>query len=181
MVQGKTEQGGTSESQPQQEPNQGNGSENTENSPTSTQEKNETLEPTQCRFGRASSRWFSESYYVKDDQVQKILTHFGVTPQVDAFARKEDKRFARWWGPDSKEGTDAFRKRWQGKLLWLNPPYSRIPEVVRKIAKEGTHAILVIPEWKRRKYWKMTEKMAVDRMKIPAKTKLFGRVHRKCR
>ena len=139
-------------------------------------------QPTYLRFGRASSRWVSESYYVREDQVRNIISYFGVKPDIDAFATPENKRFPRWWGPGSKEGTDAFRKRWHGKLLlWLNPPYSRIPEVMRKICKEGTHAILVIPQWKRRKCWKLATKLSLACMTIPAKTKVFGRVDKACR
>ena len=52
-------------------------------------------------FGRASSRWLSEEYYVVDSYVAEIIKWLGQTPQVDGFANEANHRFPRWWGEGS--------------------------------------------------------------------------------
>jgi hypothetical protein len=123
----------------------------------------------------------SENYHVKEDKMTEILSHFGVQPQLDAFATEKNKRFPQWWGSGSPDGTDAFEKDWHGKLLWMNPPFSKISQVVRKIQTDEAHALLMVPRWVHRRWYMEIKRVAVMSMFIPAKTKLFGQGDKKCR
>ena len=65
-----------------------------------------------CCFGRAQSKWLSENYQVETPVVADIISRLGVSPEVDCFATKENKRFDRWWGEGSPEAQDAFTQHW---------------------------------------------------------------------
>ena len=49
-------------------------------------------------------------YAVCLDILQEILNSLQVTPDRDAFANKDNKRFEKWYGEGSPDGADAFEK-----------------------------------------------------------------------
>ena len=51
----------------------------------------------------------------------------------------------------------------------------------RKIQKDGAHAVLMVPKWTRQTLQPLIKEMAVMSMTVPEETKLFGRLHKKCR
>ena len=112
---------------------------------------------------------------MKQPHVEKILNHFGVTPVRDAFATPQNTRFAKWWGEGSPEGEDAFKQDWGQGLLWMNPPFNVFLQVLDKIRGEGTHVILVVPVWRRRKFTRQALEMALDQYVFPKGTLLFER------
>ena len=72
----------------------------------------------------------TELYRLRPHLVQEVLKTTRLRPQVDAFILRATRQCPRWWGPDSEECQDAFGERWNQCLLWCNPPYSRMGEVV---------------------------------------------------
>ena len=76
---------------------------------------------------------------------------------------------------------DAFQGSWSGRLLWMNPPYSRLLDVVHKCQRERTHAILVVPCWPRRKWFRTADTMAVKKIVYPRGTRFFEREGVPCR
>ena len=83
---------------------------------------------------------------MKADAVQKILQTPGVHPTVDAFSEVGTRRMTRWWVPGSPECQDAFEADWSRDVLWLNPPFTKYAEVVKKIIADRAHAVMIIPE-----------------------------------
>ena len=55
----------------------------------------------------------------------------------------------------------------------MNPPFSRIREVVRKIAEDGAHAVLVVPDWPRRTWHKEAMRMAMVSLRYPVGNHIF--------
>ena len=125
------------------------------------------------RFGRAQSRWISENYHVNNERVEQILTILGVRPEIDGFAKSDNNRFPRWWGPGSTEATDAFSQDWGKSLLWLNPPFSRFAEVLAKVKEDEAHCILIIPEWKRRRCFKEMRDLRLLDLRYPEGVPFF--------
>ena len=76
----------------------------------------------------------TESYTVTEDMRNTIVAWAGITPTVDAFASAKNKRFPRHW-------KDAFQEDWSSEILWANPPFSRMPEVIDKICLEMANGI----------------------------------------
>ena len=79
-----------------------------------------------------------EIYTVTHDLRNKIVAWAGITHTVDAFASAKNKRFPRHW-------EDAFQEGWSSEILWANPPFSRMPEVIDKIRLERAKGILIVP------------------------------------
>ena len=60
-------------------------------------------------------------------------------------------------------------------MLWMNPPFDVFPQVLDKIQKDQAHAILVVPGWRRRKFFHRAREMALDSVVFPRNTLLFER------
>ena len=97
----------------------------------------------------------------------------GFAPTVDGFSSQETKRCEVWWGPGSPYSQDAFTQCWSGHHLWLNPPFSRLMEVVRKIRADNAHGLLVMPDWAYRRWHKQAMLLSRGALVFPKGTKLF--------
>ena len=53
------------------------------------------------------------------------------------------------------------------------PPYSKLGEVVGRIAREGVHTIFVAPRWPRRLWYRAAEELAVAKLVYPEKIQFF--------
>ena len=122
---------------------------------------------------RRPQEWISESYAVRDKYFHKIVKQWGHEPTVDAFASKDNAKFAIWWGSGSPHGTDAFQQSWKGQFLWMNPPYSRLPEVVAKLKEDQAHSVLVVPNWQGRKWYQQAWQLRLTDLWFPTGTKIF--------
>ena len=89
---------------------------------------------------------------------------------MDVFASKENTRCPEFWD----EGVDAFTQPWkQGRALWINPPFSRLPEVVDKIATEGVRCFLVCPNWPTQKWFALAHEKMTQAYFFPAGSRIF--------
>ena len=65
-------------------------------------------------------------------------------PSRDAFASHHNHQVEAYW----TSTTNAFLQDWRKEpLLWVNPPFSLIPDVLQKFRQQPTPIILVTPEW----------------------------------
>ena len=113
------------------------------------EEESDADSPEEKEWVRSSSRrenkkrsedpgWRTERWTVSRMRVKEILGKLKCgRPDRDAFADSHNSRFAKWWGPGG-DAPDAFTQNWwEAGLLWCNPPYSRLAEVIRKAIKGG--------------------------------------------
>ena len=74
---------------------------------------------------------------------------------------------------------DAFTYSWDRLLsdpqhvLWANPPFSMMEQVVTKIILEPTRVVLVTPEWRDYPWWKPLDFITVARTYIPASQAIY--------
>ena len=120
---------------------------------------------------RRPSRWHSSTYSIVDKLHDAVLEYFfqhhSFTPQYDAFANGENKRFDNY-----------FRDAWtqeRDKKLWINPPFHLIQQVIHKIKQHKTQAILVVPLWDDKPWFQELQDICVDYIEIPRKIKLYAR------
>ena len=120
-------------------------------------------------------KWVTEKYAVRQGIVNDIKMRLKVQPQVDGFAEESNHRFEEWWGPGSRsEVEDAFKTSWAGgRLLWLNPPFSVLDQVVKKVRDDAAKVVLICPDWRTRWFWKALQKHVVRRHYYPAGTWVF--------
>ena len=116
-----------------------------------------------------------ESYQVCSHIFQRIIHVFHVQPpDVDAFAESALHKCERWWGPGS-EITDAFQVPDWGEhgLLWCNPPFSRLREVVSKLIRDQARATLIVPKWAKQQWYRDAQPHILQRMKFRRGSHVF--------
>ena len=88
--------------------------------------------------------WKTHCYRVTDEWVLDICKHFQQQPKRDAFANEKNNRFPKY----STEETNALAQNWTKEgLLWINPPWELLPQVVGKIYDDAARAIVICPVW----------------------------------
>ena len=102
------------------------------------------------------------------------MRHLHARPDIDGFSEADTAKCSRWWGPGSPFGEDAFLQSWSGLTLWLNPPFSRLDEVLAKIIRDEAHALLVMPQWELRSWYKLASKLTLEELFFPKYTKVFS-------
>ena len=108
----------------------------------------------------------TESYTVTDVLRDRIVAWSGLQPTVDAFASEKNKRFPRHW-------ENAFQEDWSSEILWANPPFSMLPDVIDKICLEQARGILVVPEWPSQAWYHVLGAIALGWWEIPHDLPLF--------
>ena len=66
------------------------------------------------------------------------------TPTLDGFAETHNAQYNLFWDPS----IDAFTQHWWGEHpIWMNPPFSLLPAVVRRLHSTGGHVVLICPSY----------------------------------
>jgi hypothetical protein len=106
----------------------------------------------------AQRNWASEEYAVRKQFIKDILMRLNCgTPTVDAFATMKNRRWTQHWGPENPEHPDAFKEDWsfaKNGVIWANPPFSKLSQVVQKAKNDKVRMILICPEWDRQEWFK---------------------------
>ena len=113
--------------------------------------------------------WRTETYTVIDQVRDHVCAFAGFTPSIDAFAEKGNARCPLYW--DKK--IDAFQQNWGLHKLWMNPPFSRLPEVVDKIFEDEASGILIIPVWPSQTWFHLLGSVAVTWWDLPPQQPVF--------
>ena len=82
-----------------------------------------------------------------------MCENLGVQPTIDLFASQRHKQLPGYYTADKHDrkalGHNAFAYFWErDKMLYANPPWSLIPQVLEKIRKEHSRVLLITPKWK---------------------------------
>lgn len=104
-----------------------------------------------------SSEWAVNRRYL-----EPIFSEWG-TPSVDLMATSENAqlpRFVTRFKNRKAIAQDAFSIPWTFPLVYIFPPFPLILKTLLKIAKEETHAILILPFWPRRPWFPLLLQMA---------------------
>ena len=119
-------------------------------------------------------QWRTELYAVRGTLVAEFSDALNFWPEVDMFSVKASARFARFWGPDSEECTDAFKKFWgNGTRLWANPPFSMFHRVVSKIREERAMVLVCMPLWDDRSWYKKAKEITIRSVKFEKGCRIF--------
>ena len=123
---------------------------------------------TQC----PKQRKCKSSYYgIVDKWRDYICSYFlenhDFVPAKDAFCNELGKRFKRL-------ADDVLAVKWD-KRLWIKSPFHLLVEVVQKVKEDRTQAILVVPLWDWKPWWKDVLGMTVDSICLALDVKLYTR------
>ena len=79
-------------------------------------------------------------------EVFKSICHFFGTPEIDAFASRNNKQLELYYSRFPEPHTlavDAFSIKWD-KFLYIFPPFNLIPRILRKIVEDKTEKVIMI-------------------------------------
>ena len=112
-----------------------------------------------------SQDFIHERYQVRPPVVQDILAKLGdPKPVVDMFADENLHLFPKWWGPGSAV-PDAFQISWEGEgLMWCNPPFSKLQQIVDKIRHDRARCVLIMPNWPTQPWFQSAQELAVKKV-----------------
>jgi hypothetical protein len=138
-------------------------------------EKSETVIENEAQ-ARKEERWRSEEYAVTVRRMNHILAHLDVKFEdlvVDAFANQWNHRVRVWFGPGGIV-EDAMTANWKGiGLMWMNPPYSKLAEIIDKIDRERARCVLVVPAWTTEPWWTKLQQMIYKKYWYRVGTSIF--------
>ena len=86
-------------------------------------------------------------------------------PEIDMFASRLNFQFKPYvsWRPDRGAfAIDAFCLNWCDKYLYLFPPFSLIPRVLKKIQEDKARAILIAPQWPTQPWFPLLKKLSIS-------------------
>ena len=82
--------------------------------------------------------------------MQRAQAMFRKSISLDAFACPQSKvtsRFdSRHFAPEAL-GEDGLLLDWSSEVVWLNPPWALLPDVLCKLRAERPAAVLIVPVW----------------------------------
>jgi hypothetical protein len=113
--------------------------------------------------------WYATNYAIIDLWVNKLLAWSDLKITIDAFANKSNRRFKRFWSLKS----DAFTKKWSKEILWCNPPFHLIQDMIQKIIDDKARALLILPHWPHLRWWKLLEKISIKWWDLPHDVPLY--------
>ena len=91
-------------------------------------------------------------------------------PNVDMFASYKHHQLPRYYSriPDPKsQGIDAFKVDWNIEPRpYVNPPWTLIPKVLRKIQHDGVRTMMVVPHWPNASWWPLFTHMCEKSIKV---------------
>ena len=80
---------------------------------------------------------------------QRIVQQF-IKPDIDLFASRLNfqlKPFVSWRPDPLAKCIDAFTFDWAHEVFYAFPPFSILPQVLKKIEYDGAKGILIVPNW----------------------------------
>ncbi|RUA04502.1 MAG: hypothetical protein DSY43_06170 [Gammaproteobacteria bacterium] len=99
----------------------------------------------ESRKNRSETEWMLDKIALRE-----ALIKLNVTPDVDLFASRLNNQLENYvsYRPDpGASAVDAFSLSWSNLKFYAFPPFSVIPNVLKKIQEDGAKGILVVPDW----------------------------------
>lgn len=112
----------------------------------------------------------------------RLVARYG-PHELDLFATSLNAlcpRFFSFPASPGCDGIDAFRQNWSAGNLYANPPFSKIPLVLAKIASDAATVTLILPVWQDQDWWPEAIARAKESFLLPRSAGLFepGRAQR---
>ena len=99
------------------------------------------------------SRTFNDrtEWSLNDNMFSKICNEFGIMPDIDLFVARNNAKldcFMSFFPDPDAYATDAFNwKSNEFNTEYAFPPFSLLPQVLKKVAVEQVSALIIAPNW----------------------------------
>ena len=88
--------------------------------------------------------------------LHKVTSLVSAPVTLDAFARHQScvcpRHASRLCEPEAL-ASDGLALDWRHEVVWLNPPWALLPDVIGKLAVEQSVGVLIIPYWTTQTWW----------------------------
>jgi predicted aspartyl protease len=119
----------------------------------------------------------TESYSLTKEHREKAFEELQLPRekiQVDLFANQRNHQEEFF----CTRKTNAFSFDWSeicgvNQILWANPPWTQLSKVLAKILINPCRIVVVLPKWKKEKWFELFEKLAKQKYEIPAGIALY--------
>jgi hypothetical protein len=106
----------------------------------------------------AQSKLLDPSSWSLSQWHTELVMHTMGRPDLDTFADEQNAKaqhFFSWALCPGTAGIDGFVQPWRGDgtglpirpLCWVNGPFQRMPDILRKVKEERADAIIIVPDW----------------------------------
>ena len=107
----------------------------------------------------------NKEWMLDNDVYETIIKHFNVTPTIDLFASRLNKKISRFisWKPDPEaECVDTFSQHINNEIFYAFPPFSIINKFLKKVELEQMEGILIAPAWSTQNYFPFLIKLSIQ-------------------
>jgi hypothetical protein len=91
-------------------------------------------------------------------------------PDIDAFADAHHHQLPRYWSQDpsdpNAEAVDAFAQPWFERNLYVNPPWYRIPDVLRRVIRDNAVVLMILPVWPKAPWYSLYRRLRVSHARL---------------
>ena len=126
----------------------------------------------QVNFRRLRTAFRSGNYRIRSSVFQEIVDiaeKQDVFPDVDAFSSQAHCRLPEYWSAH----TDAFKKTWSNKVLWINPPIRHLSRIMEKIMRDNARGVILVPVRQNADWFRALAFIAVDWIDLPSGDPIF--------
>ncbi|KAA6379781.1 MAG: putative reverse transcriptase, partial [Streblomastix strix] len=108
--------------------------------------------------------------YQLDPQVlYKACQKLQIYPTIDGFANrinKQRRRYCSWLQDNNAVEQDVFNLNWSKECFLLHTPFKMILRTLRKILKNKTTALVILPSWKGQIWSELQKQLTVSEMRL---------------
>ena len=128
------------------------------------------------------SRTFSYNLeWSLNTNVFKQITQLMLVPDIDLFASSLNAKLSRFvtWHPEpGAEAVNAFSINWSNLKCYAFPPFSLLPQVLRKISVDKALVLLIAPVWTTQSWYPLLLQLLIDKpILLPRKDNLLFQPH----
>jgi len=127
----------------------------------------QTLTIQQTRLAMKSGNYrISQSVF---DSLRQKAVQMDLLPEVDAFSSRAHARMPSYWSAHS----NAFKKCWKHKVLWIHPMFNALPRILEKIHRDRASGMLLVPVRKNSTWFQDLSKITFYWENFPTGVSIF--------
>ena len=105
--------------------------------------------------------------------LDKVKRQVGKPVTLDAFASHQSavcKRYASRHSELAALAFDGLGLDWREEVVWLNPPWALLPDIITKLGIEKPAGVLIVPVWQSQTWWPSLLALGGTHLDLPRPT-----------
>lgn len=134
-----------------------------------------------CTADTLSREFSSNLEWALDLAIYDQLIHMTFDPDIDLFASRLNakvERFVSWQPEPGAMAIDAFSISWSNLKCYAFPPFSLLPQVLRKIRNDKATVLLIAPVWTTQSWFPLLLQLTLEKpILLPRRKNLLFLAH----